>query len=62
MQTTYEIGLTIGAERGVYNVDSVMLRDHHTWQDAVQTVLDMAQALYPDKQVEFNFVKEYDSE
>jgi len=62
VQTTYEIGLTIGAERGVYNVDSVMLRDHHTWQDAVQTVLDMAQALYPDKQVEFNFVKEYDSE
>jgi len=62
VQTTYEIGLTIGAERGVYNVDSVMLRDHHTWEDAVQTVLDMAQALYPDKQVEFNFVKEYDSE
>lgn len=61
MQTTYEIGLTIGAERGVYNVDSVMLRDHHTWEDAVQTVLDMAQALYPDKQVEFDFVKEYDS-
>ena len=61
MQTTYEIGLTIGAERGVYNVDSVMLRDHHTWEDAVRTVLDMAQALYPDKQIEFDFVKEYDS-
>jgi len=61
MSVTYEVGLTVGAERGVVSVDSIMLTDGHTWEDAVQTVLDMAQALHPDAQVEFDFVKEYDS-
>ena len=61
MSVSYEVGLTVGSERGVVSIDSIMLTDGHTWEDAVQTVLDMAQALHPDAQVEFDFVKEYDS-
>ena len=62
MSVSYEVGLTVGSERGVVSIDSIMLTDGHTWEDAVQTVLDMAQALHPNEQVEFDFVKEYDSD
>lgn len=61
MSVTYQVGVTVGAECGIVSVDSAMLNDGHTWEDAVQTVMDMAQALHPNEQIEFDFVKEYDS-
>jgi hypothetical protein len=52
--------MTIGGETGTLSVDSSMLRDNPTWEDAVTTCFDMAQVLHPDAEIEFNFVKEFD--
>ena len=55
----WEVGLTVGAERGRVNVHPQALEESG-WENAVEHALDMAQALYPNKRIEFDYVKEYD--
>jgi hypothetical protein len=60
--TTWHVGMTVGGETATLSVDTSMLRDNATWEDAVTTCFDMAQVLHPDAELEFNFIKEFDKE
>jgi len=56
----FHIGLSVDNESGVVSVSDTILSDG-TWEEAVETAMDMAQALYPDAKIEFDFCKEYDN-
>lgn len=55
----WEVGITVGVESGRVNVHPQALEESG-WKNAVEHVLDMAQALHPNKHIEFDYVKEYD--
>jgi len=55
----WEVGIKVNGVGGVYNVHPAAL-EQSLWNNAVEHVMDMAQALYPDAHIEFDFVKEYD--
>ena len=55
----WQVGLTIDGVGGVYNVHPAAL-EKSVWNNAVEHVMDMAQALYPNSHIELDFVKEYD--
>ena len=55
----FHVGLSVDNESGVVSVSDTILSDG-TWEEAVQTAMDMAQAIYPDAHIEFDFCKEYD--
>ena len=57
----WEVGITIGVERGRVNVHPAALQESK-WDNAVEHAMEMAQALYPKHRIEFDYVKEYDSE
>jgi hypothetical protein len=56
----WEVGIKMDGISGVYNVHPQPL-EQPIWNHAVEHALDMAQALYPDKHIELEFVKEFDS-
>jgi hypothetical protein len=56
----FHVGLSVDNESGVVSVSDTILCDG-TWEEAVETAMDMAQALYPDAKIEFDFCKEYDN-
>ena len=56
----WEVGLTIGNEAGRVNVHPAALAESD-WSNAVEHAMEMAQALYPNMRIEFNYVKEYDN-
>jgi len=56
----WEVGIQIGAESGQVTVHPAAL-EQSEWSNAVEHVMEMAQALYPNLQIEFNYVKEYDN-
>lgn len=57
----WEVGITIGNERGQVTVHPQTLQDNE-YTNAIEYVMEMAQALYPKHRIEFDYVKEYDSE
>jgi len=57
----WEVGVTIGAERGRVNVHPATLKEAG-WENAVEYALDMTQAMHPDARIEFDYVKEYDND
>jgi len=56
----WEVGIQIGEESGQVTVHPAAL-EQSEWSNAVEHVMEMAQALYPNLQIEFNYVKEYDN-
>ena len=56
----WEVGIKMDGIGGVYDVHPQPL-EQPIWNHAVEHALDMAQALYPDKHIELEFVKEFDS-
>ena len=62
----WEVGIKMDGISGVYDVHPHFhLRsrplEQPIWNHAVEHALDMAQAMYPDKHIELEFVKEFDS-
>ena len=57
----WEVGIKIGNERGIVNVHPQVLEDNE-YTNAIEYVMEMAQAMYPKHKIEFEFIKEYDSE
>ena len=56
----WEVGIKIGQERGQVTVHPQTLQDNE-YTNAVEYVMEMAQAMYPKHKIEFEFVKEYDN-
>ena len=56
----WEVGIKIGSERGIVNVHPQVLEDNE-YTNAVEYVMEMAQAMYPKHKIEFEFIQEYDN-
>lgn len=56
----WEVGIKIGNERGIVNVHPQVLEDNE-YTNAIEYVMEMAQAMYPKHKIEFEFIKEYDN-
>ena len=56
----WEVGIKIGSERGIVNVHPQVLEDNE-YTNAVEYVMEMAQAMHPKHKIEFEFIKEYDN-
>lgn len=57
----WQVGIKIGQECGQVTVHPQAL-EQSEWSNAVEHAMEMAQALYPKHRIEFDYVKEYDSE
>ena len=57
----WEVGIKIGAESGQVTVHPAALQESE-WDNAVEHVMDMAAALYPQQRIELEWVKEFDNE
>ena len=56
----WEVGIKIGSERGIVNVHPQVLEDNE-YTNAIEYVMEMAQAMYPKHKIEFEYIKEYDN-
>ena len=52
----WTVGIKMDGISGVYDVHPQPL-EQPIWNHAVEHALDMAQAMYPDKHIELEFVK-----
>ena len=63
--TQYEVGLSVDNQKSIVSITYAMLGLSAPvatqWEEAIQTAMDMAQAIYPDARIEFDFCKEYDN-
>ena len=57
----WEVGIKIGSESGQVTVHPQALAVSD-YSNAIEHALEMATALYPKHKIEFEYVKEYDSE
>jgi hypothetical protein len=56
----WQVGIKINQECGQVTVHPQALAQSR-WTNAIEHVMEMAQALYPDAKVEFDYIKEYDN-
>ena len=56
----WAVGMSVGIHKTEVNVHPAALSQSN-WESAVEYALDMAQSLYPNERIEFEFVKEYDN-
>ena len=54
----YHVGLTVDGEHGIVKVDDTYppVKDGNS---AINYVIELAHAVYPDSKVEFDFIKEW---
>ena len=55
------VGVTIGEEQGQIRVYPDSLQNSQ-WENAAEYAYAMASALYPDQDLEIDYVKEYDDD
>ncbi len=56
----WQVGVKIDSEAGQVNVHPAAL-EQSRWDNAMEHALEMAQALYPNKRIEFLYIKEYET-
>ena len=56
----WQVGVKIDSEAGQVNVHPAALKQSR-WDNAMEHALEMAQALYPNKRIEFLYIKEYET-
>tara|TARA_R110001606_G_scaffold379723_1_gene539894 strand:- start:180 stop:368 length:189 start_codon:yes stop_codon:yes gene_type:complete len=55
------VGVTIGEEQGEIEVFPTSL-ENSEWENAAEYAHAMASALYPDQDIEIDYIKEYDDD
>lgn len=55
----WEVGMDVGSTPWSMNVYRSQVTNR---RDAIEYALDIAEKIYPDQRISFNFVKEYDNE
>ena len=56
----WEVGIKIGDEAGQVTVHPQALAES-VWDNAMEHALEMATVLYPNKRIEFLYIKEYET-